>query len=66
MGLNFVKGSGPFIPVSNSTMLLSNPNSFTKFASVLWLDQPLFTGFSISSDEADRATGGCETDVLVV
>jgi hypothetical protein len=61
VGLNFLKGSGPFIPVSDSRMLLLNPNSFTKFANVLWLDQPLYTGWSTSKDEADRNTGACES-----
>jgi carboxypeptidase C (cathepsin A) len=60
VGLNFLKGSGPYIPVSNSTLLLSNPNSFTRFANVLWLEQPVFTGFSTSKDEADRTTGVCK------
>lgn len=57
VGLGFLKGNGPFTPVSNSTMLLRNDNAFTTFANVLWLEQPAFVGFSSSNDEADRVSG---------
>jgi carboxypeptidase C (cathepsin A) len=52
-----MRGSGAYIPVSNSSMLLLNNNAFTKFANVIWLEQPYFTGFSTSKDEGDRTSG---------
>lgn len=51
---------GPFRSVNNGTALDFMPYAWNREANIIFVEQPLFTGFSISDDEADAIT----TDVL--
>jgi Serine carboxypeptidase len=54
-------GYGPFAAALPNGTLLRNPWSWTTVANVIYLDQPLFTGFSTSSNPDDRRTSGSHT-----
>lgn len=43
-------GNGPISFVGNSTKLQKNPHSWTKLGHVLYIDQPVGTGFSTASE----------------
>ncbi|KAJ6002675.1 Peptidase S10 serine carboxypeptidase [Penicillium sp. IBT 35674x] len=47
--IGLTTGNGPFAFAGNSTRLVSNPYSWTKQGHVLYVDQPVGTGFSIAS-----------------
>ena len=53
-------GNGPVSFVGNSTKLQKNPHSWTKLGHVLYIDQPVGTGFSTASEpypiDFDRVT----------
>ena len=51
---------GPFFPASRNT-LRSNPHSWHKFAHLLFLESPAFTGFSYSHDKSDATVGDNRT-----
>ncbi|KAJ5759725.1 Peptidase S10 serine carboxypeptidase [Penicillium odoratum] len=47
--IGLTTGNGPIAFASNSTRLISNPYSWTKLGHVLYVDQPVGTGFSLAS-----------------
>jgi len=52
--------NGPFIPAVDDTgkpILSYSALSWTKFANVVWLEQPAFVGFSYSNSSSDLNTG---------
>jgi len=53
VGLGWLQGNGPLIPVSGSAKVAANKHSFTNIANVLWVEQPTFTGFSTSNDKSE-------------
>lgn len=48
--IGLVGGNGPISFGGNSTKLVPNPYSWTRFGHVLYVDQPVGTGFSTASD----------------
>lgn len=48
--VGLTSGNGPISFVGNSSKLARNPYSWTKLGHVLYVDQPVGTGFSTSSD----------------
>lgn len=49
--LALLSENGPYI-VQDDLSLRLNPNSWNENASVMWVDQPVGTGFSYSSDDS--------------
>ncbi|KAJ5655423.1 Peptidase S10 serine carboxypeptidase [Penicillium longicatenatum] len=47
--IGLTTGNGPIAFAGNSTRLVSNPYSWTKLGHVLYVDQPVGTGFSLAS-----------------
>ncbi|KAJ5747765.1 Peptidase S10 serine carboxypeptidase [Penicillium nucicola] len=47
--IGLTTGNGPILFDGNSTKLIHNPNSWTKLGNVLYVDQPVGTGFSTAS-----------------
>ncbi|KAL5342574.1 Alpha/Beta hydrolase protein [Aspergillus crustosus] len=47
--IGLTTGSGPFVFEGNSTHVVANPYSWTKLGHVLYIDQPVGTGYSTAS-----------------
>lgn len=58
-------GNGPISFVGNTTNLTRNPHSWTKLANVLYVDQPVGTGFSAASNPYPARNNADVTDHFV-
>lgn len=54
--LGLLSENGPFRPAEGGDVLDLFPYSWTKAANMLFVEQPLFVGYSISDDVADGTT----------
>jgi len=48
--LGFLSENGPLFPAEGGVRMDKNPYSWTSAASIIFVEQPLFVGFSISDD----------------
>ena len=58
IGGGFLSELGPFYPTPGGNGLKANSYAWNKFANVLFVDSPAFTGFSYSEDDSDLVAGG--------
>ena len=57
IGGGFMSELGPFYPTPGGDGLKANDHAWNKFANVLFIDSPAYTGFSFSNDTSDLDVG---------